>query len=450
MKKLVFIGVLVFVILVQLLIHYRGLYQPPSLGRLDFEGIDVEKALDVDFIDEYVGYTGTVVFDLAHDNDIELRELGVLVSRLTARGLNIEYIIEPDQLGDKLKYAVSYVVISPRVTYSAEEIDLISSFIDKRGRLLLIHDPSRRDSINILSTEFDLVYDTGYLYNQVYNDGNYQYIFLEDFGSSEVTDGLNKISMYAASSISSTGIALGFSDSSTYSSTQPKQRFTPMVITSGGNVLALADLSFMIEPYNSVFDNNKLVSNIADFLGSGRRVYHISDYPYFLGDDYYLVYAEESLLDIALTIKGSVGRQVNFRSRDPGFGNTLIVGTYNSTLTEKYLDSAGITLGDKLDIGGVGKLQKNDSFVISLTQRAGRRVLLVAADDLEGLENAVSYLDTLKDISLTNFVAYSTYEPQDTEEPEEVPTPQEQIASFLLGQSVEASAPIETEISALE
>ncbi|MFQ5815436.1 MAG: hypothetical protein ACE5G7_02950, partial [Candidatus Hydrothermarchaeaceae archaeon] len=72
------------------------------------------------------------------------------------------------------------------------------------------------------------------------------------------------------------------------------------------------------------------------------------------------------------------------------------------------------------------------------TQRAGRRVLLVAADDKSGVEEAVSHLDRLEEISLTDFIAYSAYAPEKTEKTTPTPAPEEEEqgeeANYTAGQ----------------
>lgn len=412
-RALIFLGVLLLALLAQLLFYYRGTYSPPLIERIDYGAIGIQKAPVVEFSDVYTPAQGTVVVDLAHSNEVEVKELRVLVSRLSARGYKVEYLESKNGLEEALKYADAYVVIAPGDTYSKEHIDFLSRFVEKRGRLLLVHDPTRRDSINSLSAWFGVIFDSGYLYNQLENEGNYQYVFVNDFAQSEITKGLNRVTMYVASSITSTGTPLAYTDENTYSSTQPKQRFA--TIAQSGNVLALGDLSFLLEPYNAIYDNNKLVSNIADFLASGDRVFHLTDYPYYLGNDFSVVYSEEDLIDEALKIKNSIGLRSALRIDDPGNGNALILGLYNSSVAAKYLDNAGIAVNDKLEIKGVGKLQKNGSLVIALTQKDGRRVLLIAADENAGIESALTHLSKLKEITLTDFVAYATYKSTKTE-----------------------------------
>jgi len=434
MKKAIFVLVLVLTLLVQVAVTYKGVYLPPSFERPNFEEITVSKAPAEEFSDVYVSKEGIVVIDAAHGNFVGIDELNVLLSRLSARGFSVEYLDSEGDLEATLKYADAFVVISPTEIYSKDEIDHLLRFTEKNGRLLMVHDHTRSDFINTLSIGFGVTFESGYLYNQVENDGNFQYIFLKDFGLGEVTKGLDKVSMYVASPITSTGNSLAYTDENTFSSTQSKQKFTPLVLTGTGNVLAVGDLSFMLEPYNAVFDNNKLISNIADFLTSGGRSYRLTDYPYYLGDDYYLVYTNESLATDAIEIKRQIGKRALMRTDDPGSGDTLVFGTYNASLTQKFLDQAGISVNEKLEITGVGDLKKEGSLVVALTQQRGRRVLTVAADDEEGLKEAIVQLDSLGEIAVTDFVAYFAYEPDKEEIPSETPASEEEEFPIDIGQ----------------
>ncbi len=418
MKKITtFIVVLALAILVQVLFHYRGFYSPPPMGKLDFREIGVVKAQSKEFQDEFLVGRGTVLFDFAHENKVGLDDLNVLISRLAARGYSVEYLEDAEDLKEKLKYANSFVVISPGETYSQHERNLVEKFVEKKGKLLLIQDPSRKGVINTLAVEFDLFFDSGYLYNQVENDGNYQYIFLEDFQHDEITDGLDKVSFYVASPITAQGKALAFTSENTYSSIKPKQRFTPIVLT-GGNVLAIGDMTFMMEPYNAVYDNNRLVSNIADFLTSGGRVFHVDDYPYYLGGEFFVVYSEGSLLDEGIKLKNFLGKKASLRQSDPEFNDALILGSYDTSGVGKYLKDAGISINNEIIVGGIGALEKEGSFLIALTSEEGRNVLLVLGDDEDGVEEAIDALDELEENLLTNFLVYSSYAPG--KEPENV------------------------------
>jgi hypothetical protein len=54
-------------------------------------------------------------------------------------------------------------------------------------------------------------------------------------------------------------------------------------------VLAVSDLTFMTEPYNTSADNSRLIANLANFLAGAERTYSLSDFPYFFGDEVAMV-----------------------------------------------------------------------------------------------------------------------------------------------------------------
>ena len=170
----------------------------------------------------------------------------------------------------------------PAVSFESEEIDSLRRFVAKGGRLLLLGDPGRPNSINGVADSFGILFQDGYLYNLKDHDLNFRNILIDEFRADEVTDGLTQIAMYTAGSIKSFGASLAFTDENTYSSMVERvESFTPVVKSDDGNVLAIADLTFLVPPNNSTLDNDRFVSNIADFLTSGDRKLDIRDFPTF-------------------------------------------------------------------------------------------------------------------------------------------------------------------------
>jgi len=47
---------------------------------------------------------------------------------------------------------------------------------------------------------------------------------------------------------------------------ETRKRLSPIALAQESKVLAIYDLTFMIELYNGILDNNQLISNIADWL----------------------------------------------------------------------------------------------------------------------------------------------------------------------------------------
>ena len=83
----------------------------------------------------------------------------------------------------------------------------------------------------------------------------------------EITRDLHNITLYTAGSIESSGTGLAFTDGTTRSTLfEGLEPFYPIVKEAEGRVLAIHDFTFLVPPQNSILDNDRLVSNIADFL----------------------------------------------------------------------------------------------------------------------------------------------------------------------------------------
>ncbi len=400
--------------------YYRGLYSAPKVEKPTFAEIGVEKAVEKGYKDEFAVKEGKVLFDIAHSNALADSDLNVLIPRLTARGHSIEYLKDAKDLEEKLKYVSSFAVVSPQRDYNQREVDLVSKFISKGGRVFLIHEPTRGGAMNSLAVPLGIFFEDGYLYNQVENDGNFRYIFIQDFAESAITNGLKKITMYVASPVRViSGRALAFTGKNTFSSIKPAERFSTIALTRGGGVLATSDITFMNEPYNTVFDNNRLVSNVANFLTGGKRTYHVDDYPYNLGDKFNIVYSEGALLEKGLELKNQFGRKVSLRKDDSGIGNALILGFYNTTSAKKHLKGTGVSVNTKIDVGSTKGLKREGSFLVVLAPTADRNVLLVLSDDEEGVGKATDTLARIGSKLLTDNVAYSIYSHDKEPQPEE-------------------------------
>lgn len=314
---------------------------------------------------------GVVVVDRAHDNRFDMSELNVLQARLAARGQRLETADTSEDLLARLRSARALVLISPGTSLSAAEIQAIMTFLDKGGRLLLVGDPTRYgillddygdyaglDSdathLNDLAAQFGLVFQPDYLYNTVDNEGNFRNIRLTNLSSHALTAGLKTVVFYAAHSLITTDPALISADGDTRSSSSERADLLPVaVVAADGAVLALGDLTFMTEPYNTTYDNDRLVSNIADMLSGAQRRYELADFPFFFRDAVDLVYAGDPLLDTDL-LKGGNTLQDLFTAQDRRLAvadaedaarDTLFFGLYREAdEVQPYLAAAGVTL----------------------------------------------------------------------------------------------------------
>ena len=292
------LAVIVAVVLGRGLFFYKALYQPPSIEMPSYESGAAPVLSATEFSDIYARGEATILIDLAHDNQFEVEELDVLLLRLTSRDSAIRFLGEKDSLKKELlgkeddkdkeedgqgkndtekkgnpeeepTVADAFIVVCPQEQFSNEEIDTLDKFVNNGGKLLLIAEPTRPSQVHSLSIYFGLIFEPDYLYNLKEYDANFRNIFISEFKSSQITEGIEKIALYIAGSISSAGDGIAFVDENTFSSVvETRKDLSPLALTSDSKVLAIHDLTFITEPYNGMVDNDHLISNIADWLSS--------------------------------------------------------------------------------------------------------------------------------------------------------------------------------------
>lgn len=342
--------------------YYRRIYAPPPVALPDHSAVDMPIAEPVAFADRDVRLgKGRVLVDRAHDNAVDDDELNVLLSRLTARGMEVLSLLPDEPMADALRAAASLVVVSPHLSFSAQEVEAVRRFVEQGGRVLLAGDPSRYSvdvaydevfgeylipasdvtAINSLASAMGLAFSDDYIYSTAENAGNYQYVRLRDFVESPLTAGLEEVVFYAAHSIAQGETALITGDSQTTSSlSEQTGGLVTVSLGGGGQVLAVGDFTFMTEPYNATADNNRLIANIADFVAAASRTYGLVEFPHFFGDEVEMVplvvTAEELALSGALVDEfstlqsalGSANRILRWRAIPDLERDTIYLGFY--------------------------------------------------------------------------------------------------------------------------
>ena len=399
--------------LVALFVYYRGAYDPPAATNIQFEEITTPLSAYTIFTEQPEVRSGLLVIDGAHNNDFSTNELVSLLTSLANRGITVDYMGEPSVFGgfdrvseserfamleSKLRQAGSLAVIAPSEPYTEAERGLVRRFVAKGGRLLLIGDPTRSQQINTLAEEFGLSFQPGFLYNQVDYDLNHRNIFVRDFFSDPVTDGVTEVAFYTAGSIRSAGPALAYTDGNTFSTiVEGVEPFYPLVKANQDNVLAVGDLTFMVPPQNSILDNNRLIANIAEFLASGDRGFELSDFPYFFDGSAGIVLGRGSLLELGAGMRRTLSRfQIDAQvsnSESPG-KDLIFLGLYDDAVqVDRYLNLAGIQVGATLRTPFTPDLDPQGVAIMSLLAQDDRHILIVLADTLDSLADATARLD---------------------------------------------------------
>lgn len=393
-------------------LFYRGGYDPPPQVEIPYEQLTVPRLSSGDFVDAPVAQVkrGLLVVDAMHGNAFTESEAFTLTSRVANRGYDVEFLggfipyeenVRYPILEEKLRRADSLLVILPQLPYSEAEAVLVKRFVQKGGKLLLVSDPTRSQQTNTLAARFGVEFRQDYLYDVTDYDVIFQNIIVREFQPDELTVGLEAVTLYASGSIRSSGPGLAFAGAGTRSSVvEASERLYPIARGDSRNVLAVADFTFMVPPQNTLLDNDRLISNIADYLASTEREYELADFPHFYetgpeaGTD--ILLGRESLWDIGIDMKNGLSaydissevRGVEDLSRD-----TVFLGLYEDALPmSRYLQAAGVRIGDTLGTPFTPDLAPERTSVTVLDQNQDRRVLVVLADSPGTLVGAVNRL----------------------------------------------------------
>ena len=394
------------------LFFYQGSYEPPASVDIPFQQITSPAVAPDTPVDSGSAQVrrGLLLIDALHVNSFKTSEIVTLTSWVANRGFDVEVIgsfaqVGPDVrlrlLEEKLRRADTFVVMLPRDAYLEAEIDLVERFVEKGGKLLLVSDPSRPNRINVLAKRFGLEFLPDYLYNTVEYDLNFRNIFVRDFQPDPLTNGLDAITLYIAGSVRSSGHGLAFTDTNTKSSlVEAAQDFYPIAWGDSRNVLAIGDFTFMVPPYNSLLDNDKLLSNLADHLTDSQREFDLADFPYFFegapDDSVDILLGQPSLWDVGIAMRNGLaayGLSSGIRGVEDVSRNTVFVGLYEDALpVSQYLQAAGISIDDVLSVPFAPDLSREGTAITLLHRDQDRHVLVVLADTPDALTGAVDGL----------------------------------------------------------
>ena len=391
---------------------YQGSYDPPPSVNIPFEQITSPAVAPVAATASSVTQVqeGLVLVDGLHLNSFTESEISTLISMVANRGYDVEVIdisstvegqTRLQMLEQRLRRATSFAVMLPRTPYSEEEIDLVQRFVDKGGKLLLVSDPTRPNRINALAKRFGVEFQSDYLYNTVEYDLNFRHIFVRDFQPAPLTSGLDTIVLYVAGSIRSSGPGIGVSDTNTKSSLgEAAESFYPIALGSTSNVLAVADFTFVVPPYNSLLSNQQLLSNVADYLTDSQREFDLADFPHFyessLDNSIDIVLGQPSIWNIGLEMRTGLsdyGLSSRISGEEDLSRNTVFLGLYeDSRAVSQYLQAAGISANDVLSLPFAPEFDREDTSIALLHRDRDRYVLVVLADKPAVLSEALGGL----------------------------------------------------------
>lgn len=398
---------------------YRGVPQRTEFQTPDYAALAAPQPprslSGVSADDEEMPVSGVVLIDLAHSNRFSMDEIASLTKAVKERGGAVELLTASEKLDFSLRYANAFITLSPSQAFTSDEIRLLTSFVQRGGRLLIFTDATRNiisydffsdtitvlgdtDAVNSLLEPFGIVVNNDYLYNLSYNEGNYRNILFEDFGDSGLTGGLQKIAFYGTHSVESpSGLILLRGTESTLSSIDDAHHPAQggAALSQDGNVAVFGDFTFLTPPYNAYADNALLIENLAKFALSGKPARSLATFPFVFEKTTVQVYLASDLqlnsemiaalgsLQLALQ---TVNLEIEITAKPPE-GDAIILGTFApSEELEPFLKKFNLSLNEDREfftLEGIGDIGKSGSGIVLLDMRKNGNALVLLASNAE-------------------------------------------------------------------
>jgi len=252
----------------------------------------------------------TVLIDQSHGNLFTIAEIEPLYSDLILRGVEILIADTESDFEPMLRKSDALIIITPTDPYTLEEIENVEEFVSRRGKMVVIADPTRSDKelqadrektviqMNQLLQPFLISFNNDYVYNISENEGNFRNVFVYPTGYSDLTKNLASLVFYGSHSVATSAVSVIEGDQKTLSSLTDAGGDLPVsALDESGNVLVIGDLTFMTNPFYQVADNNQFIQNIADFLINSFRVRNFYDFPDLFTRDFGIILSEGITLD---------------------------------------------------------------------------------------------------------------------------------------------------------
>jgi len=287
----------------------------------------------------------SAIVDLAHMNRLNRSSFQPLAAALAEHGIGLNFWLPPpvdlfslesfldypdqsETLAKKLEDASSLIVVSPFFLWTAQEIEVVKTFIADGGRLLLISDPDingdmARD-MNHLTEPFGVIFHDDYLYDTESNDGNFTHVFQGNYLDQAADLADSTIAFYGSRSISgAVAEQVQTVDTARSSVRSGLTNLTTVAIggQSGnetvGNVMALGDFDVLSDPYVDRHENREFLNFVADFLAQSQEPSDLKDFPSYLSKEIALIFGNAESVDGSLIMQSAkLQRSLQQSSRD--------------------------------------------------------------------------------------------------------------------------------------
>lgn len=303
-----------------------------------------------------------VVIDTSHGNRLDEAALNPLETAITQAGHRVELVESRADLGFALREADAVIITDPSVPYSPREANVVESFVDRGGRLLLLGEPdqaalsaagieSAPSHIDSIAPRFGIEFGRSALSDLHENDGNHRNI-VGTGTDSAVGSRVDRAVFYTATHVDARGgQAVVVSPATTESDRAGRGPHTLAVRT--GNVAAVGDTTFIQRGNYRVENNERLVSNLLRFLLTGDRARDVRDYPFMVPADATVRYTSSIFVSPAQRFKHTLARHGIIVDIELDTGTVLAADTEVLITSYRYLedhptvaDKAGMSVSD--------------------------------------------------------------------------------------------------------
>jgi hypothetical protein len=397
---------------------YRGIpAQRPEIATPDYASFArPEAAVSTPDLDNVDQFGGTVLVDGYHGNQFALNEIDALTSAIQARGGKMEIVTDALSLEAQLKTASAFVTISPSAVFSQYDTQLLKSFTERGGRILVFTDATRfflsydyisgnpialgdANAANTLLKLWDISVNNDYLYNTAKNEGNFRNVLFDDFAKSELTFGLSEVALYGSHSVESASGEILLQGAETNLSSADDAHDPNAggaVVSEDGSVAVFGDFTFLSAPYSTYTDNATLIQNLADFALSGERAVNLNNFPYLFQEKTVQVFVSPDLQKVpslvaALGNLQSSMRLLNYKlefvDKAPTSGDTIIIGTFDVTDEyDAYLKKADVEIDfDLINTTQFGEVSSSGNALVIFDANKKGNTLVLAANSSEDL-----------------------------------------------------------------
>lgn len=211
--------------------------------------------------------TGKIIIDLSHKNLFPYLLMNGFQGRLIEKGEKIVYFTQGSLIKALEEKPKALIIFMPIYEYTTDEIKAINRYVKEGGKLILFFDPGfgPYPAINSLAQEYGFLFSTGYLYNIKNKYGIYRNIIIRNFSGDQLTRNITSLTFFTAGAIFTSNKEIAWTSNNTYLSIFYKEG-KYAVISISKNVVAISDITFLMDPFLNITDNSKFLNNLVEWI----------------------------------------------------------------------------------------------------------------------------------------------------------------------------------------